>query len=42
VSVDLIPAEWNVRPTHQVEVKPDGDSTFDFDIPKANTPKRGR
>jgi hypothetical protein len=42
VSVDLIPEDWNVRPTHQVEVKPDGDNTFDFDIPKANTPKRGR
>jgi hypothetical protein len=41
VSVDLIPAEWNVRPTHQITVKSDGDNRFDFDIPKANVP-RGR
>jgi hypothetical protein len=36
VSVDMIPEEWNVRSTKQVEVKSDGSNKFDFDIPNMN------
>ncbi len=42
VSVDRIPAEWNVKPTHDVTVTANGENRFDFDIPRANTPAKGR
>jgi hypothetical protein len=42
VSVDLIPEEWNTRSTQQVEVKKDGDNTFNFDVPRANAPRKRR
>ncbi len=40
VSVDLIPEDWNVKSTRQVDVKADGANKFDFDIPNVNTRKR--
>jgi hypothetical protein len=40
VSRDLIPAEWNTNSKQQREVKADGPNRFDFDIPKANVPKK--
>ena len=42
VSFDLIPEEWNVRSTQQVEVKKDGDNKFNFHVPRANAPKKRR
>jgi hypothetical protein len=42
VSFDLIPEEWNVRSTQKVEVKKDGDNQFNFNVPRANTPKKRR
>ena len=42
VSVDLIPEDWNVRSTQQIEVKKDGDNKFDFNVPKVNTPRKRR
>jgi hypothetical protein len=43
ISVDRIPAEWNINSDKQVEVKADGSNEFNFDIPKAaeiKKPKR--
>lgn len=41
VSKDRIPEDWNINPTHEIEVKADGKNVFDFDIPNAaNTKKR--
>jgi hypothetical protein len=34
VSVDLVPAEWNVKSTRQIEVTEKGENRFDFTIPK--------
>jgi hypothetical protein len=42
VSIDLIPEDWNIRSTQQVEVKADGANKFDFPIPTINTPKKKR
>ena len=42
VSFDLVPPEWNTNSKQQVDVTPDGENKFDFDIPKANVPKRRR
>jgi hypothetical protein len=42
VSFDLIPEDWNVRSTQKVEVKSDGDNTFNFNVPKANVPGKRR
>lgn len=32
LAVELIPAEWNVDPTHSVEIKSDVDTQVNFDI----------
>ena len=40
VSMDRIPAEWNVKSNKEVIVKSDGGNQFDFDIPNVNTPRK--
>jgi hypothetical protein len=40
VSVDLIPPEWNVNSTQQIEVTSGGDNKFDFAIPNAVDPSK--
>ncbi len=40
VSMDLIPADWNVQSKQQREVKAGVANKFDFDIPKVNKPKK--
>ena len=42
VSVDLLPPEWNVKPTRQVEVKEKGENRFDFTIPGRTVVKKKR
>jgi hypothetical protein len=42
VSVDLVPEDWNVRSTRQVEVTSKGLNQFDFDIPNVNPQARRR
>jgi hypothetical protein len=42
VSVDLVPADWNTRSKHEVEVKADGANKFDFNIPTVNPRARRR
>jgi hypothetical protein len=42
VSLDLIPEDWNVRSTQQVEVKKGEANTFNFNVPRANAPKKRR
>jgi hypothetical protein len=41
VSVDLIPEDWNVRSTHEIEVTAKGPNQFDFAVPNVN-PKAKR
>jgi hypothetical protein len=36
VSVDLIPEDWNVRSTHEIEVTSKGPNQFDFAVLKVN------
>jgi hypothetical protein len=36
VSVDRVPEDWNVRSTHEVDVKSNGVNKFNFDIPNVN------
>jgi hypothetical protein len=40
ISMDRIPEDWNTQSKQQCEVKPNEPNKFDFDIPKANTPRR--
>jgi hypothetical protein len=42
VSMDLIPEEWNIRSTKQIEVSAHRANKFDFVIPNVNTPKKKR
>ncbi|HZY86942.1 MAG TPA: hypothetical protein VFE78_19060 [Gemmataceae bacterium] len=42
VSLDLIPEEWNIRSTQKVEVTKDGDNKFNFNVPRANAPRKRR
>lgn len=39
---DMIPPEWNVASTKEVTVSAKGENVFNFDIPKAAVPKKGR
>jgi hypothetical protein len=40
VSVDLVPEDWNTKSQQVIEIKPSGPNRFDFDIPRANRPKK--
>lgn len=40
VSVDMIPEEYNIASTQEREVKAGEVNKFDFNIPKANRPKK--
>lgn len=40
VSFDRIPEDWNVNSKKEIEIKANAKNTFNFDIPKAATPKK--